>query len=265
MIDFQNILVQFYSNDLENFLEDNFDINNLKNFQTTIIVNFKYWFDIIRVMTHNFDKYRDHEKILYDKVVEFNNQVVELNRFAKIIEIEYNKFNIIYQIFKKDVVFNFQTSHSQNSRRFVIVLDSKKFDDIDKNYLRNFIHLIKNKFENNVDHFIKNIEKVTRNARKIYVWTRIKNIVVDQILSQIIEDINVYEIFHITKEIFDFLKRIWDDFDRQQLAQLFIHNLFQRKSRFRDYFFDFQIHILSSVMQWLIVIIFNNYIIKRKQ
>ena len=47
-------------------------------------------------MTHNFDKYRDHEKILYDKVVEFNNQIVELNRFAKIIEIEYNKFNIIY-------------------------------------------------------------------------------------------------------------------------------------------------------------------------
>ena len=120
-------------------------------------------------MTHNFDKYRNHEQILYDKIVEFNNQVVELNRFAKIIEIEYNKLNIIYQIFKKDVVFNFQTSHSQNSRRFVIVLDSKKFDDIDKNYLRNFIHLIKNKLESNVDHFTKDIEEATCNARKIYV------------------------------------------------------------------------------------------------
>ena len=120
-------------------------------------------------MTHNFDKYRDHEQILYDKVVELNDQIVELNRFAKIIEIEYNKFNIIYQIFKKDVVFNFQISHSQNSRRFVIVLDSKKFDNIDKSYFRNFIHLIKNKLENNIDHFIKDIEKVIRDARKIYV------------------------------------------------------------------------------------------------
>ena len=96
MINFQNIFVQFYSNDFENFLENNFDINNSKNFQTTFNVNFKLWFDVIQVMTHNFDKYRDHEKILYDKVVEFNNQIVELNRFAKIIEIEYNKFNIIY-------------------------------------------------------------------------------------------------------------------------------------------------------------------------
>ena len=61
----------------------------------------------IRVIFHNFDKYRVHEKILYDKVVEFNNQIVKLNRFAKIIEIEYNKFNILYQIFKKNVVFNF--------------------------------------------------------------------------------------------------------------------------------------------------------------
>ena len=207
MADPQDILVQPYPNDLESLPEGNFEINNLEDFQAAFTANPTLWFNAIMVMAHNSDKYRDHGKVLYDKAVELSSQAAELGRFAETTETEYNKLNTIYQAFKEGAASNLQASHSHNPRRSATIPDPEKFDGTDKGYLRNFIHLIKNKLEGNADHFTRDTEEATRDARKTYVWTRTKGTVADQILPQITGDTNAYGVLHTAEEVLDFLKR----------------------------------------------------------
>ena len=235
--------MQPYPTDLESLPEEHLTIDTLENFRAAFTANSELWFEAIRVMAHNSDKYRNHGQVLYDKAVEFSNQAAELGRFAETTEAEYNKLNTIYQAFKEGAASNLQASHSQNPRRSATVPDPEKFDGTDKGYLRNFIHLIKNKLESNADHFTKDTEEATCNARKTYVWTRTKGTVADQILPQITGDSNAYGVLHTAEDVLDFLKRTWDDPDRQQSAQYFIHTLAQKNRRFRDYLSDFQTHI----------------------
>ena len=67
--------------------------------------------------------------------------------------------------------------------------------------------------------------------------------IAEQILSQIIEQFNFYDILDIVEDFVKFLKNCWNDFNRRVIAQQNIVDFKQKDRRFIDYLIEFQIDI----------------------
>ena len=125
------------------------------------------------------------------------------------------------------------------SRRFVNVFDSNKFDDFDIKTLRDWLLVVRNKLDRNVDHFVEIIANQTRLTRRNYVYERISNTINNQILFQLYSEFNFFESLFIVENIFVFMKRSYDDSNRRDNVQRKIHDLKMKNRLFLEYLSDF--------------------------
>ena len=125
------------------------------------------------------------------------------------------------------------------SRRFVNISDSNKFDDFDIKTLRDWLLVVKDKFDRNVDHFIEIIANQILLTRRNYVYERISDTINNQILSQLHNEFNFFESLFIVENIFVFMKRSYDDSNRRDNAQRKIHDLKMKNRLFLKYLSDF--------------------------
>ena len=129
------------------------------------------------------------------------------------------------------------------SRRFVNVFDSNKFDDFDIKILRDWLLVMRDKLDRNVDYFVEIIANQTRLTRRNYVYERIFDTINNQILSQLYSEFNLFESLFIVENIFVFIKRSYDDSNRRDNAQRKIHDLKIKNRLFLKYLSDFNQYI----------------------
>ena len=129
------------------------------------------------------------------------------------------------------------------SRRFVNVFDSNKFDDFDIKTLRDWLFVVRDKLDRNVDHFVEIIANQTRLTRRNYVYERIFDTINNQILSQLHSEFNFFESLFTVENIFVFMKRNYDDSNRRDNAQRKIHDLKMKNRLFLEYLSDFNEYI----------------------
>ena len=132
---------------------------------------------------------------------------------------------------------------SHMSRRFVNVFDSNKFDDFDIKTFRDWLFVVRNKLDRNVDYFVEIIANQIRLTRRNYVYERIFDTINNQILSQLHSEFNLFESLFIVENIFVFMKRSYDDSNRRDNAQRKIHDLKMKNRLFLKYLSDFNQYI----------------------
>ena len=92
-------------------------------------------------------------------------------------------------------------------RRFIIVNDFFKFDDINKTYLKKNIYLFKYKLFQNKNHFINDFENKIIFNRLQYSFNCINDTIVQQILFQINKINNFYDVIIFAKKFISFFNR----------------------------------------------------------
>ena len=172
-----------------------------------------------------------------------NAQIVEFMNYQIMLEIDINRLEVVSRdknIYIEDCR---AIDNSHISRRFVNVLDSNKFDDFDIKILRDWLLVVRDKLDRNVDHFVEIIANQTRLTRRNYVYERIFDTINNQILSQLHNKFNLFESLFTVENIFVFMKQSYDDSNRRDNAQRKIHDLKMKNRSFLKYLSDFNQYI----------------------
>ena len=219
------------------------EIFNTQDFLNKMQINSKKWIRIFDILRSNLNKFETHVHIMINVV---NAQIVEFMNYQINLEIDINRLEVVSRdknIYIEDcrVIDN-----SHMSRRFVNVFDSNKFDDFDIKILRDWLLVVRDKLDRNVDHFVEIIANQTRLTRRNYVYERIFDTINNQILSQLHNKFNLFESLFTVENIFVFMKQSYDDSNRRDNAQRKIHDLKMKNRFFLKMFERFQ-----SVHRWL--------------
>ena len=212
------------------------EIFNIQDFLNKMQINSKKWIRIFDILRDNLNKFETHVHVMINVV---NAQIVEFMNYQINLEIDINRLEVVSRdknIYIEDcrVIDN-----SHMSRRFVNVFDSNKFDDFDIKILRDWLLVMRDKLDRNVDYFVEIIANQTRLTRRNYVYERIFDTINNQILSQLYSEFNLFESLFIVENIFVFMKRSYDDSNRRDNAQRKIHDLKMNNRLFLKYLSDF--------------------------
>ena len=216
------------------------EIFNIQDFLNKVQINSKKWIRIFDILRSNLNKFETHVHIMINVV---NAQIVEFMNYQINLEIDISRLEVVFRdknIYIEDCR---AIDNSHISRRFVNVLDSNKFDDFDIKILRDWLLVVRDKLDRNVDHFVEIIANQTRLTRRNYVYERIFDTINNQILLQLHSEFNFFESLFIVENIFVFMKRSYDDSNRRDNAQRKIHDLNIKNRLFLKYLSDFNQYI----------------------
>ena len=203
-------------------------------------INSKKWIKIFSIFRNNLNKFEIHVHIMINIV---NDQIVEFMNYQINLEIDISRLEVVSRdknIYIEDCRI-IDISHM--SRRFVNIFDSNKFDDFDIKTLRDWLLVVRNKLDRNIDHFVEIIANQIRLTRRNYVYERIFDTINNQILFQLHSEFNFFESLFIVENIFVFMKRSYDDSNCRDNAQRKIHDLKMKNRSFLKYLNDFNQYI----------------------
>ena len=181
--------------------------------------------------TKQFKKYVFNLEMKNERFIDQNNEINNVNmKFINFLIIAQTQIQIVYshqQIFEKI-----------KSQRSIKILNSFMFFDENKTFIRSFLFVIRIKIKINANHFQKKTFKNIQLNMIEYVYFKFEKTIAVKILSLIF-----VERFITIIEFFEYIERIFEDFDLVFIVQAKIRNCKQKNRFFDDYLVEFQMYI----------------------
>ena len=190
---------------------------------------------------YNFNLLNRHCLELYTQVNELKGAIEQYQTYQETLTASNKDLEQQHQGQKAIVAYLQTHNGSGQPRRSAAIPDPDKFDGTNRSYLREFVYMMRNKLRGNADWYSAgdNLEG-TRVARLNYAYSRTSGVCAKQLLTHLRAENSLQGDITTDEEVFEFIKRTFDDPDRVGTAQRVLANLRQAKRPYLEYRSEFQ-------------------------